>query len=303
MFSHLIVPFAAGAVDREVVIDAVGVGTADWNAREPELLVALAKPLEEQGLRVSGTLDPGGANTALGELEFFPYSESGGRPFVVSPADGWSIGQHVHDTAHRQPRRQGRHVDPIAPVAIASIVTLRLIEGVLARLLYIAGAEKQRIRRQAREIIAMRRIDAARDHALDRIGADLGVPRFADQLSVPPPGTGELVTTIRREPDAEYRPRLRIYRPFLIPIGARCSTNSTARARSRRRMPVSHGSGRRPQRFSVLESNNPFAIAIHLVAAGPDARRINFLKFLRAAHLVQPLAAMPADNVVPENAA
>jgi hypothetical protein len=51
-------------------------------------------------------------------------------------------------------------------------------------------------------------------------------------------------------------------------------------------------------RFDVLEADNAFALAIHLVAAGNDTPRTNFLAFLRAMHLVQPQSPMPGDPYV-----
>ena len=60
----------------------------------------------------------------------------------------------------------------------------------------------------------MRRLANARDDALDRTGAELGVPRFADTLAF---RGGAIVTDARREPDDEYRRRLRLYRPWFLP--------------------------------------------------------------------------------------
>ena len=57
----------------------------------------------------------------------------------------------------------------------------------MGRMIYLLGAEKQRLRRQAREISAVRLLSLARDNALDRIGADLGVPRFTGTIDFQPP--------------------------------------------------------------------------------------------------------------------
>src|SRR5205085_2290640 len=45
---------------------------------------------------------------------------------------------------------------PIAANDVGDAVELRLLEGVLGRVLYVLGAEKQRLRRQGRELAATR---------------------------------------------------------------------------------------------------------------------------------------------------
>ena len=91
---------------------------------------------------------------------------------------------------------------------------LRVVEGNLARLLYVIGSEKMRLRRQASELYAMRRIVEARDDALDSLGAELAVPRLDARLTWD--GTLRTPTIVRqREADAPFRARLSIYRPFL----------------------------------------------------------------------------------------
>src|SRR5438067_4560211 len=295
-FDHLIAPYAAGALHHDVPIDATGVARVDWEAREPLVVVATADSLEREGLRVSATLGSGPDATPLPAVEFAPYTERGAslplhRPELIgtSTASPFSIALAVS-------RLLPDGTETALPAAdVASVVTVAVIEGVLGRLLYIATAEKQRVRRIGREIVAVRHVRDARDDALDRVGSDLAVPRLADTLSFD--GT-ELVTTAARESDAEYRARLRIYRPFLLPNrrtllarlngpGAPGDANAGALA----------AIGFAP-RFDVLESDNAFAIAIHLVAAGDDAQRTNFPAFLRATHLVEPGAPVSSDPFV-----
>ena len=89
------------------------------------------------------------------------------------------------------------------------------------------------------EVTAMRFWPFARDDALDRIGAGLGVPRLTDTIRFVPPESldwpaifgefafgerrfgggspGEIRSERRRELDEEYRLRLAIYRPFAVP--------------------------------------------------------------------------------------
>src|SRR5258708_40371912 len=69
----------------------------------------------------------------------------------------------------------------------------------------------------------MRRLALARVDALDRIGAELGVPRFVDQIRFDT-AKKEIITVVRLdaggqpvdEPDVEYARRLRIYRPWRV---------------------------------------------------------------------------------------
>ena len=296
MFDHLIVPFAAGAVDREAPINASGLATVDWDAREPLTVVALTAPLGATGLRVRAVLNPTNGPLALPPIDFAAYSDAGAslplyRPRLVGTSV--AIPFTIALTLARVARDGTETAVPAAQVA--TLMSARVIEGILGRMLYVVGAEKQRIRREARELAAMRRLASARDHALDNIGADLAVPRFADTLSWN--GT-ELVTGVAREPDDQYRARLAIYRPFLQPtrgallnrlngVGLAAAPNAG--------LPAALGVARR---FDVLESDNGFAVAIHLVAAGLPAQRTNFLDFVRRAHLAQPTAPMPADPYI-----
>src|SRR5258708_36073473 len=69
----------------------------------------------------------------------------------------------------------------------------------------------------------MRRLALARVDALDRIGAELGVPRFVDQIRFDT-AKKEIITVVRLdaggqpvdEPDVEYARRLRIYPPWRV---------------------------------------------------------------------------------------
>jgi len=295
-FDNLIVPFAAGASHDDVAIDAAGIARIDFEAREPLVIVAPLVSLAREGLRIRAVLDPSGTPTALPTLDFAPYTEQGAslplyRPVLVGTSTAAPFAIALTGT-----RVAADGAETPIPVAdLATLISLGVIEGILGRLLYASSAEKQRIRRQAREVLATRQLATARDDALDRIGADLSVPRFADTLSF---DGAELVTSTARESDDEYRARLAIYRPFLLPTrrtllerlngpGPDASPNAG--------LPAATGVTRR---FDVLEADNAFALAIQLVSAGDDTRRTNFLAFLRSMHLVQPDAPMPVDPYV-----
>jgi len=54
-------------------------------------------------------------------------------------------------------------IETDAPAArpLDQLLELRLVEGMLGRLLYVIGAEKQRLRRQARELLTLRQLPFA----------------------------------------------------------------------------------------------------------------------------------------------
>ena len=105
--------------------------------------------------------------------------------------------------------------DAAAGTLARDVIELRLAEGVLGALVYLLGAEKQRIRREARAVSASRFAALAAKDGLDRLGADLGVPRFGDALEWDAT-RNDLTGRSEREPDAAYRRRLAIFHPFLM---------------------------------------------------------------------------------------
>lgn len=175
------------------------------------------------------------------------------------------------------------------------VIGLRLIEGNLGRLLYLVGAEKARLRRQARELHELRRLSFVFDdgspdhqnmgHALDQLGAELGVPRFTDRL------TWDLATqtpTSESAPESNeaYRRRLALFRPFLQPTPRRVERL------------LRDGVG--ADLATVIESNTEHAMAIRLVSSPDDAPRQDFLTWVRTNHLLQPGQTVPAGRLVPD---
>jgi hypothetical protein len=144
----------------------------------------------------------------------------------------------------------------------------------------------------------MRLLSRARDHALDSLGAELGVPRFADRLKYQ---GNAIVSLTAREADQAYRRRLTLYhrtflrtRNRLLELlngpGAASDPNAAALGELAASVP----SNRRPsyqQRFDLVDRDNDFAVAIHVVATGNAALRKHFFEFIRAAHLILPLTA------------
>jgi hypothetical protein len=276
MVEHLSGPLTAGAEDNEVPIDATG-KAAVWEARHPLLVAAIREPLDDVGWVLTATL-PGPVSQTL---EFAPYTEAGAfLPVYTPPADP---GTHIAQAfAVSVALAQGGTA--VKPADVAGLVELRLIEGLFGRMLFLLSSEKARLRREARSIAAMRYVARARDDALDRTGAELGIPRFVGSHQ-----SGGL-TVLDREDDAGYRIRLGPYKPWLRSTRQRVldtlngpGADADPNAGALSDLGFAH-------RFTVEERDNPFAVAVMLVASGIDAdRRANFLTFVRAAHLIWPL--------------
>ncbi len=311
MIAHLSGPFPAGAVDERIAIDGTGSVAISRDTREPLLLVAPSAPLAGRGLRLTGVLTASGATQTLPPLHFAPYTEAGAfLPWDPLPRRGSGTVPEARTMAPFEVKLTLEETDDrgnraaLPAAAIAGRLEVHLLEGTLGRMAYLLGAEKQRLRRQGRELVAMRSIALARDDALDRIGADLGVPRFADRIKFDPDAE-QVITEIRKdpdgkpvgEPDAEYRPRLALYRPFLLPT-------------RRRVLEMLNGPGSDADpargllsklgltsRFRFVEADNDFGVAIHLIAAGggPDGK--GFIDFLREVHLIWPASNNAADRV------
>jgi hypothetical protein len=292
MLDHLTAPFAGGARDDAVPIDVTGRVAVTRTSREPLLLAAPGGSLEDRGLRLRGVLDQAGTAVLLGPLEFAPYTEAGSflplhRPGVDPATATAAPFELTISLAEIAP--DGTEVE-VDPTEVATRVRLRLLEGVLGRVLYVLGAEKQRMRRTGREVEAMRKLATARDDALDRIGAELGVTRFADIFVV---RDGVLETAVRREPDEEFRRRLALYRPLLLPTRSRLLellNGPGSDTDPNRGLMADLGVS---DRFRVIEGDDPFAIAVSLVSAGVagsvlDGPRRNFLEWVRATYLVWP---------------
>jgi hypothetical protein len=287
MAANLTGPLAAGAGDEAVAVDAAGRAAVARTSREPLLLAAPAVALERHGLRLRAVLDPEGAATALAPLDFASWTEAGSFLPLHRPASD-------PGTATAAPFTLAltlAEVDPDGgetPVdlgGIAGRIELRLLEGVLGRVVYAVGAEKQRLRRTGRQVAAARRLADARGDALDRTAAEVGVARFADRLVV---RDGEIQTEPGREPDDELRRRAGLYRPLLVPTRSRLLEllNGPGAGSDPNAGPLA-GLGVH-DRFTVVEGDDPFTIAVHLISADDAAPRDNFLDWVRTTHLVWP---------------
>jgi hypothetical protein len=314
---HLTAPLAAGAVNTTLSISNTGeIDTTNFSSellREPLLVISLIKSLDIHRLEVAAILISNIPAVTLQTLIFDSYTESGATLLLYRPevdvntkiANGFTISLTVTEF-----NKQDTTGTPIAPTDIHNWIGVHLLQGIMGRMLYLQGAEKQRIRRQAREIVAMRSLALARDNALDRIGADLGVPRLSDirTFRQPNPGeepaifnkfnfgelrfgagfSGEIISEPRREPDDEYRSRLAIYQPFLIPnhhniLELLNGANTTVEPNQGLISKLGF-----QKLFEIVEDDNDFGIAIHLVAAGDINQRTNFLNHIRNTQLIFP---------------
>ena len=294
----LTTPFAGGAVETPLTLatsNGTVVTSVDWMTREPLLLVGTAAAVDSVGFSVTVTVTPR-ATAAMPTpsppttivLRVAPFTEAG----AFLPA--WPLSA-LADPAQVAPFDVTLQVAGAVDGG-ASLLDVRVVEGVLGRLIYVMGVEKQRLRRQARELAALRGLEfvfdpSNPDHvrmggALDRWGAELGVPRFADRLTWDP--TEQQPTTVNvAEPDESYRQRLMIYRPFLMAnrktVVAALNTLPTPTAAS----------------FTVDEANCEFAVALQLFSSPDDQLRLAFLAWLRANRLLQPGQPIPTTRMLP----
>jgi hypothetical protein len=291
MAESLAGPLRGGAVESILAIPASGIVSIDWQTREPLVLVSPLVPLD-RGVSLSISLD-GGAEPIFAGAVFERYTEAGAcvpihRPSVDAAtrmAQAFSLtiaGTWLDD--------DGTAGAAISPAALATMFDLRLLEGVLGRLLYALAAEKMRLRRTAIESVAMRTISQARLVALDRIGADLGVLRFSDQLKYDVPSKEILASFDAAgnpivESDADYRTRLGLYRRFRIPTRSNLISllNGPGKPSDPNAGPIAElGFG---SRFTIDEDDDSFAMTVALVEVGTTGYRANFLNYLRTAFL------------------
>jgi hypothetical protein len=291
-FAHLAGPMRAGARTQVLALDASGHAHADGPLRDPMLLAVCRGALGAQGLTLTVTL--GGSAPGLPggpvKLVFAPWTEAGASLPVWALAPG-------HVAAAACPGIDAAVAITQGPsgAAASGLVELHVVEGLLGRVLFACGAEKQRLRRQACEIAAARVLAGATSGALDRYGADLGVPRFTDALAWNA-AAGAPASLPGREADAAYRRRLALFRPL------RMSTVNALRSLT--------GSGPEPGALAglgfdaaldIAETNAEVAVAVRLLSSGPQAdfARRKFLRFVRATYLVKPGAQLPTWSLLP----
>jgi hypothetical protein len=297
---NLIATLAAGTTITPLAIAANGRVNVDWDARLPIVVVAPKASIQDHSsLRVTVTFDPDGANTPLPEVRFGPFTEAGAAMPACIPdmAPGASVlpAFTLALTAFSIPESGPEIAVPAADVA--GLLEAHVIEGNLGRLIYAMHFEKARIRRVMREVSAARNLHLARRDALDRIGGDLGVLRFNEDIAFDA-ARNEIVTLPclvdgqpARESDADYQARLQIYRPFRLAtrraLELRLNGPGDPATANDGLLALAGYAGR----VKLEETNNVFAIAVKLIDIAAANRRVNFLLHLRQTHLIG-----PADN-------
>ncbi|MEO6772040.1 MAG: hypothetical protein ABI467_03350 [Kofleriaceae bacterium] len=288
--AHLSGPFAGGARVTKLDFDAAGIAYVDWQARLPLLLVA---PRVDVGAtELAGTVkivQSSGEVIEPIEVRFARYTEAGASVLAYRPGPPSMIGDHAREFTV-EVDGGGEHAEPQ--------FDLFVIEGNLGRLLYVATAEKMRLRRQASELFAMRQLAAADGRALERIGADLGVPRFDTKL-VWDATLGLPTIAAATEADADYRTRLAIYRPLLR--ASRRAVDEMANGPGattdpNRGLPAQLGM---TARVEIEESDTELVIAMRIVGAEPQ--RLAYTAFLRKTILLVPGAPVADIRLVPRS--
>ena len=267
MLDHLTSPLAAGA-QRTVFPPASDGTVALPPARRPTLLVGLRVALGGESLTVTATL----AGAPLPPVRFAPWSEAGST--LILGAGGEASAAASLSFAAATPTMS------VLPAALADWLEAVLIEGTTGRVVALLGAETVRLRREMGVLSAMRRLRDAEDDALDRVGAELGVPRL-ESTPAWEAARREIVSTPAREADDAYRGRLAVWRPFMAPTPAAVRSLLTAV----------------DPRLSVTEPGQPLAIATRLIAVGGDGPRLALLARLRLDRLIFLQPGAPGDAV------
>ncbi|WP_134495151.1 hypothetical protein [Microvirga pakistanensis] len=299
-------PLAAGAMPSPLPISPGGTIQVDWNARLPLVLISCRIPLADERLELDLAVVEGADAFTLPHLEFAPYTDPGAALPAYVPALG-EDDRAAPFTLQLAARHVSRGAVSDVPAAdLGRFFEATLIEGNLGKLIVLLTAEKNRLRRQSSDIRAMRRLEEARLDALDRYGADLGVPRLSDALTWDS-STGEIVSRPLigadalpiAESDADFARRLKIYRPFVVPTRRRLAEllNGTGLADSPEQNNGLMGEIGLRTRFAIRESENKFAVAMRLFSSAGDETRTNFLDYLRRVRLVWPAPTVAADLV------
>jgi hypothetical protein len=295
VLAHLPGPLATGAVDRKLPLDASGRARTGTATRHPVLVVAPRTDLGGDGLAIEVSTTEG---AALPGLWFAPHTPAGAGVVALVPAvdqTGSSPAVGIRLAATWKPT-DGAHV-AVAVGDLADLVVVRVIEGVLGKLLFVMGRGHAEVRTTSRSILAARRLDGATGAALDRTGEDLAVPRLGERLVA---GDGIITTEPGRESDADYRARLAIYRPLLQPTHRqveRLLNGPGGPADVNAGLPAAVGVR---DRFRVVEADDPFAVGVLLVETGEGGLMRRWLQGAAAVHLAGVGGTEPAARFLPD---
>jgi len=282
-------PLSAALRHDPLEISGNGRATLPARAYEPLISIAPARDLEDETWEVlveEVTPGPPADFTTLNPLFFAPFSEKAGFLPALVPPTGPG-GQTANALTLRLRVRVDGTLRTLADSA--GLLLVRYSEGRFARLLAVTQAETVRTRRLTREVAARRSLSHARGFLLDRIGRELAVPRFEDRISLK---GDDLIVTPERESDDGYRNRLAIYRPWLMPTRGKLLERLNGPD-----APLAVAGA--PDRFDVLETDNPFMISMKVFGVGQtqaqgEAIRANYLQYLRDTTLIDPVRNVPA---------
>lgn len=264
MADHLPGPLGAAVYDEPVPLENTAgrvTGHVPTTAAPPLLLLGPGRDLTANGLRVTVTV----GSTDLPPLVLAPWTEADALLPVPGATDSFEV---------RAEWLTGGGA--LSPAEVVDLLRARCLAGTTARLLYILGAPKAEVRRVARQIAAARTLTGARGDALDRLGAEVDVPRFAERITV----RGDVVeVTPGREGDEEYRARLTVLRQWTVPSPGGLAGLLDDGPLARFRMPGP---------FAIEDSANGLALAVRVLAPAGDAGRLAVLEQVRAVHLLWP---------------
>lgn len=292
LFANTAGPLRSATVETALPLDGTATVNVAWNSREPLAVIVALAPIVQDVLLTATLGDHSPAS--FGSARFVAYTEQGAVLAVHRPAvdpDARIAGAFSLAFTAAALNDDGTVDQVLKPADIAAGFEIRLLEGVFGRVLYALSVEKARLRREAAQIAAMRSVQNAKLEALDRIGRELGVPRFTDVLAYDPnskqivAGLGAQGAPIM-ESDDDYRRRLRIYRPFFQATPPRLLDALNGPGE-----PTDSNAGLIAglgvtKRFAVAESDEALAMTIHLMETGPAAYRNDFLQYVRTNFLV-----------------
>jgi hypothetical protein len=283
-------PLEWGASTSSLELTNQGRLKVDWTARRPVIFTTLVKSLDAETVTITPTLDPGGAAPEkLPAAIFASYSEAGAALSMYVPrlAPGATSAPRITLEIAVTVQPDDGPAEAVPVTDIPGYLKFEILEGNMGKLLFLLVQEKARIRREGRRLAAVNLLTTARLDALDRMGADVGVPRFQDDL-VYDADRDELKTVILTdaagnpalESDDDYARRLSIYRPFLLSSPQRMleMLNGTGEDAENTGLLADLGL---TSRFIVQEQNNPFAIGIRILGIDSEDPRIHFLNYVR----------------------
>lgn len=179
MGRRLTEPFARGSDTLELTLSAIG--------RDPARAAVDAYDFAEHAARFDRPAEPAYVLVAQRDVEVetaVTVAWRGGRATVAVPAGslaGTSVAIPLGAAAIPPPGPllQTLTMDPPAPDGQpAARWAIAALLGNLAKLLWVTGCERDRIRRELARVASQRGRADALGRALDLLGADLGVPRF-----------------------------------------------------------------------------------------------------------------------------